>query len=133
MTKPTLSIFTGNKDLGKIFREQNQINVKFFEGNIPFTDTSGRFSLQWLGKTRILLVQAAHDGTGFDGSSQEDKLADFVYEMEQWVNAGIQTSQSVTYTDSLGSTYSVDAIDFTWNRSFQDPFRIIYTLLMREK
>jgi len=133
MTKPTLSIFTGDKNLGQIFREQNQINSKFFEGNIPRTNTEGRFAFNLLGKTRILLIQAAHDGTGFSGATQNDKIADFVYEMEQWVNANVQDTISVQLTDSLENTYTVDAIDFTWNRTINDPFRITYTLLMRQR
>ena len=129
-TKPELSIFTGTKGLGTVFKEQNQINCKFFEGNIPLEGTTGRFSWQVLGSTRIIMLQGAHDGTGFDGATAELRLKDFVYEMEQWINAGVQSS--IDYTDSLTFTYSVDAVDWTWTRSFSDPNRILYTLIMNE-
>ena len=130
VTKPSLDIFTGSKNLGVVFNEQNQINVKYFEVNIPLTDTTGRTSLNALGKTRIIVIQGAHSGEGFDGATANDRLADFVYEMEQWINATVSSEQ--VYTDSLGVSYSVDPVDWTWNRSFSDPNRIIYTLLMKQ-
>lgn len=130
MTKPTLDIFSGAKTLGTVHSEQNQINVKFWDFSFPFTDTTGRTSINALGKTRIIMVQGAHDGTGFDGATQEQKLGDFIYEMEQWVNAGIQSTQ--VYTDSFETSYNVDAVDWTWTRSFSDPNRILYSLIMKE-
>lgn len=130
ITKPALSIFTGSKDLGTVFSEQNNINVKFFEINNPLGDTTSRISLQVGGKNRIIILQGAHDGEGFTGADDNAKLADFVYEMEEWINASIQTSK--VYTDSLGNTYSVDAVDWVWTRSFDDPYRILYTLMMKE-
>jgi len=128
--KPTLSIFTGSKNLGSIFSEQNQITVKFFEQSIPFTGADGRLSLNVLGKQRIIILQGAHDGTGFTGVTDNQKLKDFVYDMEEWVNAKIQTSK--TFYDSFGFDYSVDAVDWSWVRSINDPNRILYTLLMKE-
>ncbi len=131
-TKPTLDIFTGSKTLGTVFNEQNQITVKYFEANLPGTDTEGRIATNIFGKTRIIVIQGAHDGTGFGsaGDTQEEKLADFIYEMEEWVNHnGVNSSQQ--YTDSFGVSYTVDAIDWTWTRSFNQPFRILYTLLMK--
>jgi len=128
--KPSLSIFTGTKDLGSVFREQNQINVKFIDFNIPFSNTEGNTALNAGGKTRILILQGAHDGTGFDGTTQEQKLADFVYEMEQWVNANVQSK--ITYTDSMGVSYTVYCVDWSWQRSFDDPFRILWSLMIKE-
>lgn len=127
---PTLSIFTGTESFGTVFREQNQINVKFWDGNIPGTTTSGRTSLQILGKTRIILVQGAHSGSGYSGATDNAKLAAFIADMESWVNAAVQTAQ--VYTDSLGNTYNVDAVDWTWSRSFDDLNRVLYTLIMKE-
>lgn len=125
--KPTLDIFTGSESFGTVFNEQNQINIKFFEGNTPLSATEGRFSLQVLGKNRIIIVQGAHDGTGFT----DDSLENFINTMEVWVNFnGINSKQ--LYTNSFGKSYTVDAIDWSWTRSFSDPFRILYTLLMKE-
>lgn len=131
MAKPDLDIFTGSEDLGTVFNEQNQINIKFWDVNIPFTDTAGRLSINAMGKTRIIILQGAHDGTNFTGATQEAKLADFISTVEGWVNFDGE-QQRATYTDSFGNTYSVDAVDWTWTRSFQQPFRIIYTLIMKE-
>jgi hypothetical protein len=134
-TKPTLSIFTGTKNLGRVFREQNQINVKFIEGNIPLSDTSGNTAVNWKGKTRFVMVQGAHDGTGFDGTDANGKLSDFIYEMEQWVrgrgNFGY-VQEAITYTDSFGVDYEVKCFDWTWTRSFSDPNRIIWSLMLHE-
>lgn len=133
MVKPTLSIFSGTKNLGNVFKEQNQIVSKFIEFNVPLTDTEGRFSSQLLGKSRLVMVQGSHTGEGFDGTDPEEKLGDFVYEMEQWVNANIQSSTSVTYTDSLDTSYNVDCVDWTWTRTFDSPGRILYSLIMKQK
>lgn len=130
MSKPTLSIFSGAKGLGTIFSEQNQINVKMQGSTVPFTTTSGNATVNLGGKIRIIVVQGAHDGTGFDGTTQEQKLGDFIYEMEQWINAGTQTAKR--YTDSFGEEYLVMCTDWTWTRSFKDPNRILYSLLMKE-
>ena len=128
--KPTLSIFTGDKSLGTVFQEQNQINVKFIDFNLPLSDTTGNTSFNLKGKTRLLMVQCAQDGTGFDGATDNQRIADFVYEMEEWVNANVQTTR--IYTDSLGVSYNVYCADFTWTRSFSDPNRILYTLMMKQ-
>jgi hypothetical protein len=132
MTKPTLDIFSGAKGLGLIYKEQNNINVKFWEANVPLTSTSGRISLNVLGKNRIIILQGAHDGTGFDGVTQNQKIADFVYEMEQWVNNSGEQISSL-FTDSLENSYDVDAVDWQWVRTREDPNRIIYSLIMKEK
>lgn len=137
MAKPTLSIFTGSKTLGTVFSEDHQLNVKFTEFNIPFTSETGNTAINWKGKTRVILVQGAHDGVGFDGVSSESKLADFIYEIEQWITGasdfeGIANIQgAITYTDSFGNTYSVKCFDWSWRRSFADPNRIVYSLLLK--
>jgi len=128
--KPTLSVFTGTEGLGTIYKEQNQINCKFFDFNVVGTTTEGRTSANVFGKSRIIILQGAHDGTGFDGVGANDKIAEFVWTMEQWVNAGIQTHR--IYKDSLDNSYNVDAIDWSWTRTFDQPNRILYVLLMKQ-
>lgn len=130
MVKPKLSIFTGLKTLGTVYRENNQINIKFTEFNVPFTTTAGNSSVNWKGKTRIIMVQGAHDGNGFDGVTDEGKLSDFIFEMEEWVNAAVQPK--IVYTDSFDVGYNVYCVDWSWTRSFADPNRILWTLLMKE-
>ena len=130
MSKPTLSIFTGGKGLGVIYKEQSELIVKWTEANAPLTSSSGRISFNLTGKTRIITVQGAHDGTGFDGATQEAKLGDFIYEMETWINATTQLSK--TYTNSFAVAYKVDCVDWIWTRSNTDPGRILYTLLLKE-
>ena len=130
MTTPTFGFLTGTQNLGKVFRISNQINAKFIDFNIPFTDTTGRISANLGGKTRIITIQGAVDGTGWSGATTELKHKDFVDTMESWINASTQTSQS--FTDSLNHSYSVDAIDWTWAKSNDDPMRVLYTLIMIE-
>lgn len=134
MSKPSLSIFTGSEDLGTIFEEGSQINTKFVEVNTILSNTSGRVSFNFGGKTRILTLQGKHDGTGFTGATQEAKLGDFISSIEtDWVNKGVQSSVSVTLTNSFGVSYLVDCIDFSWKRSNSQPNVILWSLLMKEK
>ena len=128
MTTPRLSIFTGSKNLGIVFREENTITVKYIDFNIPFTSSAGAVKMNLGGKNRIIMLQCVHDGTGFDGVTQEQKLADFIYEMEQWVNDSI--ASVIVYTDSFGTNYNVAPVNWSWSRGFNDPNRIIYTLLL---
>ena len=130
MVKPTISEFTGTESLGTIFREQNKIQVKLLGGKLPASSTSGNVELNLGGKLRTIILQGATDGHGFAGSTPEQKLAQFVYRIEEWVNNGVQTQR--VYIDSLGEEYNVLAVDWTWIRSFSDPNRILYTLTMRE-
>ena len=130
MSKPELSIFAFPKGLGTIYKEQLQINVTFLEFNIPLTGSSSHLSSNVGGKKRIIMIQGAHDGTHFDGTTPNGKLGDFVYEIEQWVNQGVQSI--VGYTDSFGVTYYVHCFDWMWVRSPQDPHRLLYTLFMVE-
>lgn len=132
MAQPSLSIFTGGKTLGTVFREQNQINVKFLEGNVPTTTTQGRASLR-TNATRFVMVQGAHDGTGFTGANYEEKIADFIFEMEAWFNVSTFSYSAATYTDSFGNTYTMDLADWTWTRSFQQPTRILWSMILVEK
>jgi hypothetical protein len=129
MSSPTLDKMP--KGLGTTFKEQNNINVRFWEKNLPFTSTAGRISLNVWGKNRILILQGATDGTGYDGTTVEQKIGDFVYEMEDWVNNTGEQNTGI-YTDSLGNSYIVDAIDWQWSRSNVDPNRILFTLMMKE-
>lgn len=132
--KPTLGIFTTPKGLGTIYREQHQLNVKFSEGNIPFTDVSGHYAVNWKGKVKTILIQGAHDGTGFDGTTSEQKLGDFIYELEEWIRGmgePLLIQDSTIYTDSFGGTWNTKAFDFTWVRSFSDPNRVIYSLMLK--
>lgn len=128
-SKPLLSVFGTSDGLGHIFKENDQINVKFWEINLPFTDTTGRTSVQLGGKNRIIMIQGSHDGTGFGTGTDNEKLALFISTMEGWVNAKIQTHR--VYTNSFDVEFNVDAVDWSWTRSFDDPFRILYTLIMK--
>jgi hypothetical protein len=134
-TKPTMSIFTGTQHMGNIFLEQEQITVKFVEFNIPGSDIDGNQAGNLLGKTRFIMVQGAHDGSGFNGTTQNDKLFEFIFNMEQWVRGtleGFNIQSAEVYTDSFAQAHSVKCFDWTWKRSFSDPSRILYTLLMHE-
>jgi len=130
MVKPELSIFSGTQSLGRIFSEQNQINVKFWEINIPLSNTAGRISQNVMGKTRIVVLQGGHTGDGFVGSDPEDKLKSFIYEMEQWIN--VDEQDDIVYTDSFGVNYSMDGVDWSWTRSFKNPNQILWSLIMKE-
>jgi len=130
MSQPTLSIFTGGKGLGRIYKEQVELMVKFTEFNLALTSSQGKLNLNLLGKTRVIMLQGMHDGVGFDGATPNAKLGDFIFEMEAWVNSAIQVSK--TYTDSFSTAYYVNCFDWTWTRSNTDPNRIAYTLLFKE-
>lgn len=132
MATPTLSIFTGGENLGTVFKEQNQINVKYLEANLPLTATTGRLSLR-MTATRFIVIQGAHDGTGFSGATTEEKIQDFISTLENWFNNGANLVEQEQYTSSFGESYYVDVVDFTWNRSYQQPFRILYSLILVEK
>ena len=135
MSKPTLEIFTGDKTLGSIFREQIQINVKFAEFTLAFSNTTGNTAANVGGKIRVIMLQGAHDGTGFTGDTPEDKLGQFIYEMDDWVtgrNENLNIQAHIVYTDSFGETYTVYCVDWMWTRSITDPNRILYTLILKE-
>lgn len=128
--KPTLDIFTGSEDLGLIYQEQDQINNKFTEGNIPFSTTTGNYQINWKGKTRLIVLQGAHDGDGFAGVDDNTKLKQFILTVEDWINTSIMTTRE--YRNSFGVAYNVYMIDWTWTRSFSDSNRIIYTMIFKE-
>ncbi len=129
--KPSLALFTGDKTLGTVFSEQNQIMVKYMEVNAVGSDSTGRLGFNAFGKTRILILQGAHDGTGFTGADANLRLMDFIEEMEDWVNyAGF--TPTTTFTNSFNVSFTVQPVDWTWTRSIEDPYRILYTLLMKE-
>jgi len=128
--KPTLNIFEGSESLGQIYTENNQINIKFLDLNMPLTGTTGRMSFNLLGKSRLITLQGAMDGSGFSGANYENQIKTFIDKIESWVNANVQTSK--TFMDSFGQYYLVDAVDWTWTRSNNDPFRIIYSLILME-
>jgi len=133
MTQPSISIFDGDPDksIGLVVNEQNRIVVNYIDFNIPFTGTEGRTSIQGTGKTRFITLQGTQNGDGFQGSDVEARLGDFVFEMEdKWVNQN--TAPSIELTDSLGTTYDVDVIDWQWTRSQRDPNRLIWTLVVKE-
>lgn len=129
MAAPILSVMPDG--LGTFFQEQNNINVRFWEKNLPLSSTSGRISLNIWGKIRTIILQGATDARAYDGVTPEQKLADFVFEMEEWVN-NTGEQQTAVYTDTLGTSYVVDAVDWQWTRSNSDPHRILYNLIMKE-
>jgi len=87
--------------------------------------------VQATGKTRFITLQGTQNGEGFQGSTVEERLADFIFEMEsQWLNQN--TAPSIELEDGLGFTYDVDVIDWQWTRSNSDPNRLIWTLTVKE-
>ena len=128
--QPTLSIFTGSETFGQVFREQSQIIRQVLGTSLPLTGSSSRLNFNILGATRIIIIQGATSGEGYSGLTQNDKLGEFIDNMEEWVNANIPDTE--TFTDSFGVSYSVQPVDFTWTRMKGDPFRISYSLLMKE-
>jgi len=127
--KPTISIFTGSENFGDVFMEENDLTLKYFEFNLPFGDDSDRIASNSLGKIRTFIIQGATSGDGFSGATTDDKIAEFLERMDDWLNAKV--SSSINYTDSLNRTYPIDGINFKWQRSFSDPNRILYTLTMK--
>lgn len=130
MATPTLSIFSGSEDLGLVYSEQLSINVKFWEKNVPFSGTKGQVSVNTRGKTRIIMIQGAHDGENFAGATQDLKLKDFIETIENWVAASTQGYR--IYTSSVGIQYKVHCVDWQYTRSFNDPNRLIYSIIMKE-
>jgi hypothetical protein len=128
--KPLLSIFTGNEHLGNVFKEQIQLVNKFLEVNIPLTGSTGRASFNFGGKTRLIVLQGSTSGDGFIGASPDIKIEAFIETVNNWVNTGIQTKRQ--YTDSFGTIYNIDCIDFTWTRSNMDQSRILYSFIFKE-
>jgi len=128
--KPTLEIFSGTESLGIVFKEQVGINIKFIDFNLPLTGAEGRVSANFGGKTRLITVQGAIDGTGFSGSTTDQKLYDFVWTVNNWVNSNVQGSR--IYRDSLNNPYNVDCVDFTWTRSNTDLNRLLYSFIFKQ-
>ena len=132
MTKPTLSALSAG--LGNIFQEQEQLNIKFIEYNWILSGETGHDALNVKGKTRVIMVQGSHDGTGYTGLTQQAKLADFIFEMDSWANGSTgtgNTQKSETYVNSFENSYSVKCFDWQWTRSVKDPNRIIYSILLK--
>ena len=135
MSKPTLSIFTGTENFGNIFKEQNQINVKFTEFNFALTDVAGNTAVNWKGKTRFIMLQGAHDGSGYTNGPSPTAIKYFIDDMELWVRGSNEIGKiqaHITYTDSFGEAYNVYCVDWSWTRSFADPNRIIWSILMKQ-
>ena len=129
--KPTLNLFTGEQNLGTIYKEQHQITPKFWELNIPGTDSSGLQAINYGGNTKIIMLQGAHDGNGFSGLTPNQQIAQFIYVVESWVNTALGQDE-YNYTDSTGTTIRVNCFDFTWIRSFENPAQILYSFLFKQ-
>jgi len=135
MSKPTLEIFTGTQNFGRVYKETNQINVKFIEFNMLFSDTTGNTAVNARGKTRLIMLQGANDGTGWDGATPEAKIEGFIQDVEVWVRGYGETGsiqQHIEYTDSFGTIYDVYCVDWTWTRSFNDPNRVLWSLMLKQ-
>lgn len=130
VSQPTLDIFTGSETFGHVIKEQSQIIRQVYGTAVPGTSSSGRVDFAVGGATRIFLIQGFNAGIGFSGASQNAKLGDFIYTMEQWVNAASPSKQ--TLTDSFGVGYNVTPIEFTWSRVKGDPFRVAFSLIVKE-
>lgn len=127
--KPTMNLF-GPDGLGTVYNEEIDLTVLYSDFNLPFTNDVGNIMVNWKGKTRAIAVQGAHAGIGFSGADTDAKINDWLQTyMYAWVNAPVVGSRE--YTDSFGNTYDVKPINFRWRRAFNDPSRIIYSLLMR--
>jgi len=134
ITKPTLGILTGVENLGKVINEQQQLNVKFTDFNFPLSDETGNTAFQWKGKTRTIVLQGFHDGDGFTGADANEMINSFILTIEAWVRGSSENSneqQSTTYVSSFGVTKTVKCFDWSWARSFSDPYRINYSLLLK--
>jgi len=129
MAKPTFSFFTGTQNLGETFNYQNEVIVKFWEGSIPLTSSSGKVLLNLTGKTRIILLQGATGGDGWSGATVVAKLNDFISTMETWINDSQQTSR--TFTDDLGNSYNVNCFDWTFKRVRGDQ-RLLWSLVLKQ-
>ena len=130
MTKPTFTFFVSTQNLGTIYKETNEIITKFTDANVPLTQTSGRISFNLGGKTRIIMIQGANNGVGFNGANHDGQVASFISTMEGWINAS--PKQSPKNVNSYGVSYLVDCVDWTWERSNKDPGRILFTIIMKE-
>ena len=133
-TKPTLDIFTGPKGLGRVILEQFQLNTKFTDFQVPLTGENGNTAVNWKGRVRTINLQGFHDGVNFDGADDNAKLADFIFEIEEWILASNETlniQTSAVFTNSFGVAYNVKCYDWTWARSVTDPFRVNYSLLLK--
>jgi len=134
LQKPTLDIFSGTENMGTVISEQQQVNIKFTEFNIPLTGEAGNTAVDWKGKTRVIVIQAYHDGEGFAGADDNAKLAQFIGILENWIQGDgqlLSLQQSAVYVDSFGDNHTVKGFDWTWTRSFSDPYRINYSLLLK--
>ncbi len=132
MVAPTLSILTGSNTMGLVFQEQDQVTVRIWDANLPFTGSEGRLGLNLMGKTRIILIQGSHDGTGTSSGAGESGMQEWKNIIDSWINNdGIQSS--ITYTNSFNESRTVDGFDFEWTRSNKDPSRILYSLMMKQK
>lgn len=134
--KPTLSIFSSPKGLGTIVLEQIQVNTKFTDFQLPLSSETGNTAINWKGRIRTIVLQGFHDGEGFDGSTSNLRLKDFIFEIEQWILAKTNTEGpniqgSIVFTNSVGVPYNVKCYDWTWARSVTDPYRINYSLLLK--
>jgi hypothetical protein len=130
MTTPSLSFLTGTENLGLVFRDSSQTNVKFIDFNIPLSNSANRFSFNLGGKLKTFVIQGATNGDGWDGATTELKLQDFISTMDTFIdNDGEQLT--TTYTNSIGLSYIVDIVDWQWSKSRDDPNRILYTLIMK--
>ena len=133
MAKPYFQFLTddGSKGLGQVRLEEQQILVRFKDFFLPLSGTTGRIGLNVKGKVRVITLQGATDASDYDGGTNDVRLRDFILTIEEWVNNnGAQESKE--YHDSTGGQMDVNCIDFTWRRSLSDPFRILYTFLLRQ-
>src|SRR6056297_3503621 len=106
MAQCNISFLSNNgRDLGVVFSEQNQINILLSEKPIPGKSTRGNVGINLNGKRRLITVQGKQDGSSFDGLTTDQRLKDFVYEMEEYINANVQGR--FQFVDSLGNIYNV--------------------------
>ena len=117
--------------------EQFQLNTKFTDFTLPFSGEEGNTAFNWKGRVRTIVIQGFHDGEGFTGITQNDKLNDFIQTMESWVlgltdfDTSVNIQGGIVLTNSFGETYTVKCYDWTWARSVTDPFRVNYSLLLK--
>jgi len=81
------------------------------------------------------MVQGANDGAGWTGGTPDLKIKAFIQDVGFWVRGVGETGsiqQHIVYTDSFGTVYDVYCVDWSWVRSFNDPNRVLWSLMLKE-
>lgn len=118
------------ENMGVVLSEQNSITNSVLSISIPTTSTAGTRNVNLLGKKRVITIQGINIGTGYTNPGTEQGIKNFIADVENWVNEGIQHSSTVT--DSFGHTYTCICTNFTWTRSENNPTWLVYSMTLVE-